>query len=348
MHTYKIGIIGDGYTAADLLRLMAGHDEVEAVLIFSVDNVGKRIDEVYPHLSRFHSLTCKEADLNLMKEECAAVFLALPHGLSVPIVTELNRAGVKCIDLGADFRLKDPEVYEYYYEKRHENLNILKEAVYGIPELNREEIKKASVVANPGCFPTSSIIPLAPLLAAGAVENKNIIIDSKTGVSGAGRGLKQASLFCEANEGVKAYGVGNHRHFPEIKQELSRAAGCEVDMVFTPHLIPMSRGILSTIYVELKEGIGEEDLRSILLEKYKDEFFVRILPKGVMPHTKWVAGSNFIDMGIYADEKRKKGIIVAAVDNLVKGASGQAVQNLNLVLGIDEGKGLRNLAPLFP
>lgn len=348
MHKYKIGIIGDGYTAADLLRLLAGHDEVEAVLIFSADNVGKRIDEVYPSLSRFHSLTCMATDLEMIKEKCDAAFLALPHGLSVPIVAELNRCGVKCIDLGADFRLKNPEVYEQYYEKKHENIELLKEAVYGIPELNREEIKKASVIANPGCFPTSSIIPLAPLLKARVIKNENIIIDSKTGVSGAGRGLKQASLFCEVNEGVKAYGVGNHRHFPEILQELEKAADCKVDMVFTPHLIPMSRGILSTIYVELEEGVKEEDLRTVLNEKYKDEFFVRILPEGIMPHTRWVTGSNFIDIGVYADEKRKKGIIVSAIDNLVKGASGQAIQNLNLVLGIDEGKGLRNLAPLFP
>lgn len=348
MGKYKVGIIGDGYTAADLLRLMAGHDEMEAVLIFSVDNVGKRIDEVYPHLAHFCSITCMATDLEMIKKECQAVFLALPHGVSVPIVTELNKAGVKCIDLGADFRLKDPEVYLEYYEKQHENRELLKEAIYGIPELNREEIKKASVIANPGCFPTGSIIPLSPLLEAGIIKTENIIIDAKTGVSGAGRGLKTGSLFCEVNEGVKVYGVGNHRHFPEIKQELEKAAGSFVDMVFTPHLIPMNRGILSTIYVELKEGVKEEDIRHVLTEKYKNEFFVRILPEGIMPHTKWVAGSNFIDIGIYADEKRRKGIIVSAIDNLVKGASGQALQNLNLVLGIDEGKGLRNLVPLFP
>ncbi|MBO8158083.1 N-acetyl-gamma-glutamyl-phosphate reductase [Thermosyntropha sp.] len=348
MAKYKIGIIGDGYTAADLLRLMAGHDEIEPVCIFSVDNIGKRIDEVYPSLAHFSSLVCEPTDLGTIKKKCDAVFLALPHGLSVPIVSELAAAGIKCIDLGADFRLKDARVYAAYYDKEHENPYLLNKAVYGIPELNREKIKNADIIANPGCFPTSAIIPLSPLLKAGVVESENIIIDSKTGVSGAGRSLKLASMFCEVNEGVKAYSVGRHRHMPEIAQELSLAAGKEVDLVFTPHLVPMSRGILSTIYVRLKPGVKGKEIREVLEEQYENEFFVRLLPNGLMPQTRWVYGSNFIDIGIYSDENRGKAILVSAIDNLVKGASGQALQNLNLVLRLEEGKGLKNLAPLFP
>lgn len=338
---YKVGIIGDGYTAAELLRIIAGHDEIEAVAVSSTDNIGIRIDEIYPHLRSFAKLRCEATDLQSLKEKCDAVFLALPHGLSVPMVKELTEAGVKCVDLGADFRLKDKSIYEKYYETIHEAPEMLAQAVYGLPELYRDQIREATIVANPGCFPTSAILPLAPLLKAGVVENRGIVVDSKSGVSGAGKSPKASAHFCEVNEGIKAYGVGSHRHSPEIAQELTMAAGESVGMIFTPHLVPMNRGILSTCYCQLGPGIRAAQVREALEDKYHNEYFVEILPDGVYPHTKWVYGSNFVQIGIYTDEESGQVILVSALDNLCKGASGQAIQNLNLMLGIEEGKGLR-------
>ena len=337
---YQVGIIGDGYTAAELLRLMAGHDELRPVLITSTENIGKNINEIYPQLRAFYDLTCQSTDLELIKQQCEAVFLALPHGLSVPMVKELATAGIKCVDLGADFRLQDVNIYQKYYETRHEAPEMLAQAVYGLPELYRDEIKASQIVANPGCFPTSAILPLAPLLEAGVIEARGIVVDSKSGVSGAGKSAKPTSHFCEVNEGIKAYGVGTHRHAPEIAQELSRAAREKVGMIFTPHLVPMNRGILSTCYAHLREGAVAEQVREVLEEKYRSEIFVQVLPPGVLPHSKWVYGSNFVYIGIYADEESGNVILVSALDNLCKGASGQAIQNMNLMLGITEDKGL--------
>ncbi len=338
---YKIGIIGDGYTAAELLRLLAGHDQAEAVCIFSTENIGRPVTEVYPQLTGFTDLVCQATDLELIKKECDAVFLALPHGLSVPVVKELAGAEVKCIDLGADFRLKDAAVYEKYYEKVHEAPQMLNDAVYGLPELYRDKIREAMIIANPGCFPTSAILPLAPLLKEGLIEPNGIIIDSKSGVSGAGKGLKSTSMFCEVNEGVRAYGVGSHRHGPEIGQELSVAAGRKVNMIFTPHLIPMNRGILTTSYSRLRPGVKAAEIRQALEAKYRDEFFVRVMAPGVMPSTRWVYGSNFLDIGVYADDGNGNVILVSALDNLTKGASGQAIQNFNIMMGLAEGQGLK-------
>jgi len=337
---YKVGIIGDGYTAAELLRLMAGHDELETVMITSTENIAGGMAEIYPHLRAFTRLRCEATDLQTIKEKCQAVFLALPHGLSVPMVRELSDTGVKCVDLGADFRLKDSRIYEQYYETVHEAPEMLADAVYGLPEIYRDKIKKAVVVANPGCYPTSAILPLVPLLKTGVVENHGIIIDSKSGASGAGKALKASSHFCEVNEGIKAYGIGTHRHGPEIAQELSLAAGEAVEMIFTPHLVPMNRGILSTCYCRLRPGARSKQVREVLEDFYSNEYFVDILPEGVLPHTKWVYGSNFVQIGIYADEDSGRVILVSALDNLCKGASGQAIQNLNLMLGIEETKSL--------
>lgn len=338
---YKVGIIGDGYTAAELLRIIAGHDEMETVAISSTDNIGRKISDIYPQLRPFTRLRCEATDLTYLQDKCDAVFLALPHGLSVPMVKELTAAGVRCVDLGADFRLKDKSIYEKYYEIIHEAPEMLAQAVYGLPELYRDKIRDAAIIANPGCFPTSAILPLAPLLEAGVVEKQGIVVDSKSGVTGAGKGLKASSHFCEVNEGIKAYGVGTHRHGPEIAQELSRAAGDSVKMIFTPHLVPMNRGILSTCYCQLRPGMKPKQVREVLEDKYCNEYFVDILPEGVYPHTKWVYGSNFVQIGVFADEESGQVILVSALDNLCKGASGQAVQNLNIMLGIDEGKGLR-------
>lgn len=340
---YQVGIIGDGYTAAELLRLMAGHDELRPVLITSTENVGRNISEVYPQLRSFYDLNLQPTDLEMIKARCEAVFLALPHGLSVPMVQDLSAAGIKCVDLGADFRLQDVNIYQKFYELRHEAPDLLKEVVYGIPELYRDEIKNARIVANPGCYPTSAIVPLAPLLEAGVIENKGIIVDSKSGVSGAGKAAKPASHFCEVNEGIKAYGVGTHRHAPEIAQELSRAAGEKVNMVFTPHLVPMNRCILSTCYAQLREGIEPQQIRQVMEEKYQAELFIQLLPPGEFPHSKWVYGSNYIYIGMHVDEESGRVILVSALDNLCKGASGQAIQNMNLMLGIEEAKGLRGM-----
>lgn len=336
----KAAIIGDGYTAADLLRLLAGRDEVKVEIICSTENIGRKINQVYPHLNGFYDVTLTAADLDQIKQNCQVAFLALPHGLSVPMVQELISGGVRCIDLGADFRLKDAAVYEKYYETVHAAPFLLTKAVYGLPELYRDKIRQASIVANPGCYPTSAILPLAPLLGSGVLDSQGIIIDSKSGVTGAGKSPQPSSHFCEVNEGLKAYGVGSHRHGPEIAQELSLAAGTEVEMVFTPHLVPMNRGILSTIYGRLRSGAKPSQVRSVLEEFYGAEPFVRILPEGVFPHTKWVYGTNFLDIGIHVNEASGQVILISALDNLTKGASGQAIQNLNIMFGWPETRGL--------
>jgi len=342
-----VGIIGDGYTAAELVRVLSTHRRARVATVFSTENIDKGFAQVYPHLLRFSEVICEKADIDKLKRECQVVFLALPHGLSVPIVRELIGSGVRCIDLGADFRLKDPKVYEEYYEVTHEAPELLGVAVYGLPEIYREKIRETMIVANPGCFPTGAILALAPLLKEGLVETENIVIDSKTGVSGAGRSLKLASHFCEVNEGVKAYSVGSHRHAPEIAQELSFAAGQEVEITFTPHLIPMSRGILTTAYVKLRPGVSEEQVRRAFADQYADEHFVRVLPEGTYPHTRWVYGSNFVDIGIFVDDKKRRAIIISAIDNINKGASGQAVQNFNIMFGFEETEAL-DFAGIFP
>lgn len=339
----QVGIIGDGYTAAELLRLMAGHDELRPVVITSTDNIGRNINEIYPQLSAFYDLTCQATDLESVKAQCEAVFLALPHGLSVPMVKELAGAGLKCVDLGADFRLQDVNIYQKFYELKHEAPEMLPQVVYGLPELYRDKIKAAQIVANPGCFPTSAILPLAPLLEAGVIETRGIVVDSKSGVSGAGKAAKPTSHFCEVNEGIKAYGVGTHRHAPEIAQELSRAAGEKVNMIFTPHLVPMNRCILSTCYAQLRNGVPAAQIREVLEEKYHSERFVQVLPSGSFPHSKWVYGSNYLYLGIHVDEETGSVILVSTLDNLCKGASGQAIQNMNLMLGLPEEKGLQGM-----
>lgn len=336
----KAAIIGDGYTAADLLRLLAGREEVKVEIVCSTENIGREISQVYPHLNGFYDLTLTATDLDQIKQSCQVAFLALPHGLSVPMVQELVAGGVRCIDLGADFRLKDAAVYEKYYETVHAAPYLLADAVYGLPELYRDRISQASIVANPGCYPTSAILPLAPLLSSGVLDSQGIIIDSKSGVTGAGKTPKPSSHFCEVNEGIRAYGVGTHRHAPEIAQELSFAAGTRVEMVFTPHLVPMNRGILSTIYARLRPGAQPSQVREVLEDFYQGEPFVRVLPEGVFPHTKWVYGTNFLDVGLFVNQDSGQVILVSALDNLTKGASGQAIQNLNIMFGWPETRGL--------
>lgn len=344
---YKLAIIGDGYTAAELLRLLAFHDALQTVCILSLEHAGMRIDQIYPSLAGFSDLVCVPSDIKMLKGNCDAAFLALPHGVSGPIVRQLLEWGIRCVDLGADFRLKDTNIYKDYYGLDHQEPELLVQAVYGIPELYREQIKKAVLVANPGCYPTSAIIPLVPLLENRLLEQDPVVIDSKSGVSGAGRELRASSHFCEVHEGIRPYGVGSHRHGPEIAQELGLAAGNPVEVYFTPHLVPMNRGILSTIYGRLRPDVTEEQVRSCLIDKYDAEPFIKILAPGSMPHTKWVYGSNQVHIGIYVDNRTGQLIIGSVIDNLTKGASGQAIQNMNLVLGLEETRGL-TVPGLFP
>ncbi len=344
---FKIAIIGDGYTAAELLRLLAVHDGLEAVSISSVDHVGKPVSALYPNLCGSCSLVCQASDTGWIKKNCDAAFLALPHGQSVPMALELLDAGLAVVDLGADFRLKDPEIYMKYYDLKHSAPEMLAQAVYGIPELYRSELKSARLAANPGCYPTGAIMPLAPLLAEGLIETAGIIVDSKSGVSGAGRTPRESSHFCEVNENMSAYAVHEHRHAPEIAQELSFAAGSKVSLRFSPHLLPVSRGILTTSYSRLRPGVSAEGIRRCLLDKYQDEFFVQVLPDGQFPATKWVYGSNFIHMNFHVDMENGLLVMISALDNLCKGAAGQAIQCLNVMLGLPESTGLRQMG-VFP
>jgi N-acetyl-gamma-glutamyl-phosphate reductase len=339
----KIAILGgSGYTGFELIRILANHPLVEVVVITSRQHKGCKIGEVFPGLSSFSKLTFQDpANISaILKADI--ILSALPHHASMEIVPNLLKNGKRVIDLSADFRLKDANIYETWYGK-HIAKSLLKKAVYGLPELYREKIKDAALVANPGCYPTGAILGLAPAIKAGIIDTNTIIIDSKSGVSGAGRAASLDTSFAEVNEGFKAYKVGEHRHMPEIEQELSLTAGKNVQITFTPHLLPVNRGILSTIYASLKwsrvKGQGSR-IFNIYEKYYKDEFFIRIMPEGIFPNISQVKGSNFCDMGLKLDERTGRLIIVAAIDNLVKGASGQAVQNMNIMLGLPEMTGL--------
>jgi N-acetyl-gamma-glutamyl-phosphate reductase len=347
----RIAILGaSGYTGAELVRLLARHPNADIVLMTADRRAGADYDEVFPHLGALNLprlVDLKEVDWGALDAD--VVFCALPHGTTQETVAQIldGRAdGVKVIDISADFRLEDEAAYEKWYGHEHLAPQLQKEAVYGLTELARDLVREARLVANPGCYPTSAILPLAPLLFAGQIED-DIIIDAKSGVSGAGRAAKEGSLFGEVAEGVHAYGVASHRHTPEIEQALAKAAGREIAVNFTPHLMPMSRGILSSIYVRLKDGATADDLRETLAEQYRGEPFVRVVKKGVSPATRHVRGSNFALIGVFADRVPGRAILLCAIDNLVKGASGQAVQNMNVMFGIDEATAL-DQQPLFP
>jgi len=343
----KVGIYGaSGYTGQELLRLLIGHPDTDVVAITSRKFRDTPVSEVYPAFAGTTDLRFVDSSPQQLVSSCDVVFLALPHGKAMPVVPAFVAAGVKVVDLSADFRLRDVSVYEAWYVK-HTAPDLLKNAVYGLPELYRDEVKEADLVANPGCYPTSIILGLAPLLEDGCIDLSSIIADSKSGVSGAGRDLQLGSLFCEANEGFKAYKVGSHRHTPEIEQELGRIAKKDLAISFTPHLVPVNRGILSTIYANLNKKVSGTEIADIYRKFYAGEKFVRVCPAGSLPNISSVRGSNFCDIGCIVDGRTGRVVIVSAIDNLVKGASGQAVQNMNLMCGLPEDAGLDRIS-VFP
>ncbi|SFM39016.1 N-acetyl-gamma-glutamyl-phosphate reductase [Thermodesulforhabdus norvegica] len=337
----KVGVLGgSGYTGFELIRLLATHPEVKIVAVSSRAQEESAVSEHYPAFRKFVDLRYVLPDDPVFEKGVDVVFSALPHGASMKAVSGLVEKGVRVIDLSADFRIRDAAVYEQWYEP-HTSPDLLKDAVYGLPELYRREIASARLVANPGCYPTSIILALAPLLKNRLIEEDSIIIDSKSGVTGAGRGLSLTTHFCEVNEGFKAYKVGGvHRHIPEIEQELSLISGKEIRVTFTPHLVPMSRGILSTLYVVPREGVKAGEIDEAYRTMYADEPFVRLVGSGEMPSTLQVRGSNFCDIGWKLDGRSGRLIVVSAIDNLTRGASGQAVCNMNIMFGIPETTGL--------
>ncbi|MDX9745920.1 MAG: N-acetyl-gamma-glutamyl-phosphate reductase [Syntrophales bacterium] len=344
----KIGIYGaSGYTGQELLRLLVRHPDAELIFATSRRFAGQPIFTAYPSLIELTELDFLDAGPEEVAQMVEVVFLALPHGTSMKIAPVFHRAGCIVIDLSADFRLHNLAVYEKWYGK-HEAPDLISEAVYGIPELCRDQIRRSRFVANPGCYPTSVILGMAPLLDTDWIDRSSIIVDSKSGTSGAGREPQMGSLFCEVNEGLKAYKVGGqHRHIPEMEQILSQLSGEPVTISFTPHLLPVNRGILSTIYVDLLRSVTVDDLVEKYNEFYGEENFVRIFPKGMFPNLLCIKGTNYCDIGLAVDGRTNRAIIVSAIDNLVKGAAGQAIQNMNLICDLPEEAGL-TLVPLFP
>ena len=343
----NIGIYGaSGYTGQELLRLLLRHREVEVVALTSRRYKGIPVSDVYPIFVGLTNLIFTDASPEDVATVADVVFLALPHGVSMKVAPVFLKRGKKVIDLSADFRLRDVKSYERWYGK-HTAQDIIKEAVYGIPELYRDALRKTMFVANPGCYPTSVILGLAPVLKEKWIDPASIIVDAKSGASGAGREPQVNSLFCEVDNGFKAYKIGQHRHTPEMEQELSRLAGHDVRISFTPHLLPTARGILSTVYATLQKDVTTAELIDLYQAFYRGERFVRVYRPGMFPNISSVRGSNYCDIGIVADKRTKRAIIISTIDNLMKGASGQAVQNMNLVCGMAEETGLE-MMPLFP
>ncbi len=337
----KAGIIGGtGYTGAELLRLLHNHAQAQVIAISSRSEVGRRVDEVFPSMLGQSDLVFSLPD-DAVLDECDVIFFATPHGVAMKSAGAFIEKGIKVIDLGADFRLKDKNEYRQWYGLEHTQSDLLASAVYGLSEINREQIKNANLVANPGCYPTAIQLGLKPLIDNKLIDLSSIVADCKSGVSGAGRVVNQAMLLCEASESFKAYGVSGHRHYPEIKQALYSLAGESVDLTFVPHLVPMIRGMQATIYVDLLDG--NKDVQSLFENAYKDESFVTVLGSGNTPETRSVKGANFCQIGLQKAPDNNKLIVISVIDNLVKGASGQAIQNMNIIFGLDEKLGLEQI-----
>ena len=349
----KVGIIGaTGYAGNELVRLLMGHKDVEIMWYRSRSYIDKKYAEVYQNMFEIVEDTCLDDNMEELASKVDVIFTATPQGFLAGVLTEEILSRVKIIDLSADFRIKDVRTYEKWYKIEHRSPQFIEEAVYGLCEINSDKVKGARLIANPGCYTTCSILTAYPLVKEGLIDPDTLIIDAKSGTSGAGRGAKLPNLFCEVNENMKAYGVTNHRHTPEIEEQLGYAAGKEIMVNFTPHLVPMNRGILATEYATLnKKADGTlptyGEVKAIYDKYYKNEKFVRVLEKDVCPETKWVEGSNYVDVNFKIDERTGRIVMMGALDNLVKGAAGQAVQNMNLLFGFDEAEGL-NLVPMFP
>lgn len=344
----RVGIIGStGYAGNELVRLLLQRSDVKIVWYGSHSYIGKKYSDVYRNFFKLVEAECLDDNLEQLAEQVDVVFTATPQGLCAALVSEAVLKKIKVIDLSADYRIKDVSVYEKWYGIEHKSPQFIPEAVYGLCEINREAVKKARIVANPGCYPTCSTLSIQPVLKAGLIDPKSIIIDAKSGTSGAGRGAKVDNLYCEVNETIKAYGVTIHRHTPEIEEQLSYIAGKEVLINFTPHLVPMNRGILITAYANLLRPVSYEEVKKLYDDCYEGERFVRVLDKNVSPETRNVHGSNYVDVNFRIDERTNRIIMMGAMDNLVKGAAGQAIQNMNLMFGLPEETGLLQV-PMFP
>lgn len=344
----KAGIIGaTGYAGGELVRILMGHKDVEIKWYGSRSYIDQKYATVYQNMFQIVEDVCKDDNMEELADQVDVIFTATPQGFCASLLNEDILSKVKVIDLSADFRIKDQNVYEEWYKIEHKSLQFLPEAVYGLCEINREQIKGARILANPGCYPTCSILSIYPLAKEGLIDMNTLIIDAKSGTSGAGRGAKVDNLYCEVNENIKAYGVASHRHTPEIEEQLTYASGVKTVLNFTPHLVPMNRGILVTAYASLKKEVSYEEVKAVYDRYYENEQFVRVLEKGICPQTKWVEGSNYVDVNFQLDPRTGRVIMMGAMDNLVKGAAGQAVQNMNLMFGLPENEGL-NLVPMFP
>ena len=344
----KVGIIGaTGYAGAEIVRLLMTHPEAEIVWYGSRSYIDQNYADIYQNMFHLVDAKCMDDNMEELAAQADVIFTATPQGLCASLVNDEILSKTKIIDLSADFRLKDVSVYEKWYKIEHKSPQYIKEAVYGLCEINRESIKTARIVANPGCFTTCSILTAYPLVKEGLIDPDTLIVDALSGVSGAGRGAKVANLYCEVNESCKPYGVAVHRHTPEIEEQLGYASGKEVVINFTPHLVPMNRGILATEYAKLTKDVTWEEVKAVYDKYYANEKFVRVLEKAVYPETKWVEGSNYVDIGFKIDPRTNRIIMMGAIDNLVKGAAGQAVQNMNLIFGLPESEGL-DLVPMFP
>ena len=344
----KAGILGaTGYAGQELVRILYHHPEVEIKVLTSNKHNNQEYNSIYGNFNKICEMKCEENELENIAKQLDVIFLSLPHGVTSKLLSDSILKNVKIIDLSADFRLKSEEVYEEWYKIKHNNKNLLNQAVYGLSEWKRKQIKESRLVANPGCYPTCALLCLLPLIKEGILEADSIIIDAKSGVSGAGRSLNLTTHFSECNESIKAYSVNSHRHTPEIEQQLSELYGNEISVTFTPHLIPMNRGILCTCYGNLKNSFSYDEIEQLFEKYYQNEFFIRLTKKGVFPETKWIKGSNYCDIGFTLNKSANKIIIIGAIDNLVKGAAGQAVQNMNLMFNLGENMGLKSI-PMFP
>ena len=344
----KVGIIGaTGYAGGELVRILSAHKDAQIVWYGSRSYIDKKYADVYRNMFTLVEDVCLDDNIEKLAKEVDVIFTATPQGFLAGVLTEEILKQCKVIDLSADYRIKDVHIYEQWYGIEHKAPQFIDEAVYGLCEINREEIKKARLIANPGCYPTCSTLSIYPLIKEGLIDPSTIIIDAKSGTSGAGRGAKVANLFCEVNENIKAYGVASHRHTPEIEDQLGYACGKEVLINFTPHLIPMNRGILVTAYASLTKDVSYEEVKAVYDKYYENETFVRVLDKDVCPQTKCVEGSNYVDVNFKIDPRTHRVIMMGAMDNLVKGAAGQAVQNMNLMFGFAENEGLQGV-PMFP